>query len=144
MRGSTGLPYQDWFNEPRYHTLGSLKESFFSDMQAIELSPVFEGFRPWLKYLQHRFSRGFFSKGYFSKGPEPEPSPSNEESLPLDDESATVEFNDETLGGYIKYSTILAPLRCFTGQLKGLIIRDPKNPLVPAQSSSAGAARGSD
>jgi len=29
MRGSTGLPYQDWFNEPRYHMLGALKAAFF-------------------------------------------------------------------------------------------------------------------
>jgi len=139
MRGSTGLPYQKWFREWNYGSLGSFKESFFSNMQAIELSPVFEDFRPWLRYLQHRFSKGFSLKA-FRLGP----SPSNEESSPWADESATVEFNNKTLEGYIEYSTILAPLRFVTGQLKELIIRDPKNPLVPAQSSSAGAAQVSD
>jgi len=134
MRGSTGLPYQKWFRERNYGSLGSFKESFFSNMQAIELSPVFEDFRPWLRYLQNRFSKGFKLK----------PSPSNGEPVPWDDESATAEFNDETLGGYIDYSTILAPLRYVTGQLKRLIIRDPNNPLVPAQSTSASAAQGSD
>ena len=116
-----------------YATLGALKAAFFSNMQAIELSPVFEDFRLWLKYLQDRFSKGFKLKP-----------PSNGEPVPWDDESATVEFNDKTLGGYIDYSTILAPLRYVTGQLKGLIVRDPNNPLVPVQSTSASAAQGSD
>jgi len=54
------------------------------------------------------------------------------------------EFDDETLGGYIKYATILAPVGHLTEQLKGLIIRDPQNPLVPASSTKAGGAQGGD
>jgi len=33
---------------------------------------------------------------------------------------------DETLGGYIKYDTIVAPVHQLTGDLQGLIIRDPE------------------
>ena len=55
---STTLPYQDWFNERPYHTLGTLKSIFFLYKQPIELSPDFEDFRPWLKGLQYCFSEG--------------------------------------------------------------------------------------
>jgi hypothetical protein len=60
-RKSKRLPFQDWFNEPRYHVLGSLKGSFLSELQPITLSPVFEDFLPWLEDLQQCFSSGFNS-----------------------------------------------------------------------------------
>ena len=134
MRKSGVLPYEDWFNESRHFTLGSLKGTFLVDMQAIELSPVFEDFRPWLKGLQHCFSTGFKKR----------PSPSDDE-LPewavaltkAGVQPATVQFDDETLGGYIKYATVIAPVQHLRGQLKGLVIRDPKYPLALKPSTSA-------
>jgi len=42
------------------------------------------------------------------------------------------QFNDETLGGFIHYGTVLAPVHYLTGELKGLIIRDPKSPSISA------------
>ena len=62
MRSSTQLPYQRWFDQQDYATLGSLKETFFSDMQAIELSPTFEDFRLWLEEPQSHFHLGFKAK----------------------------------------------------------------------------------
>ncbi|KAF9642345.1 hypothetical protein BDM02DRAFT_3124651 [Thelephora ganbajun] len=129
MRRSTRLPYQKWFNEQDYDTLGSLKASFFSDMQAIELSPAFEDFRPWLKVLQHCFSVGFKLKPSPSDGQLPEWTAA---ITAAGVKPTTVQFDDETLGGYINYATILAPVRYLTGELKGLVIRDPKAFSAPA------------
>jgi len=58
MREGT-LPYKDWFDERYYAKLGSLKGTFFTEMQTIELSPAFEDIRPWLEELQYCFSEGF-------------------------------------------------------------------------------------
>ena len=136
MRGSTGLPYEDWFNERGYHKLGDLKYSFLVGMHHIELSPDFEDFRPWLKGLQYCFSKGFKLK------------PSPEEEVPdwvatvtgHGVESAAVRYDDETLGGYVKYATILAPSPSLKGALKGLAIRYPKISSVAAPSTSNGTA----
>ena len=123
LRRSWMLPYEKWFNVPCYYTLGSLKESFFSDMQPITLSRVFEDFLPWLRGLQHCFSTGLKKK------------PSHigdDQVLPdwavalTDSVVQPAQFDDETLGGYIKYATIIAPVRRLTGELGGLIIRDPE------------------
>jgi hypothetical protein len=42
------LPYENWFDELDYATLGALKGTFFWDMEAIELSSAFEDFHTWL------------------------------------------------------------------------------------------------
>ena len=68
---------------------------------------AFEDFRPWLKGLQYCFSTGFKKR----------PSPSDDE-LPgwtvaltkAGIQPATLQFDNETLGGYIKYATIIAPV----------------------------------
>ena len=92
MRMSTRLPYQDWFNEQCYHTLGSLKGAFFADIQDIELSPTFKDFLLWLQVLQYYFSAGFKLK------------PSIIPNLPDGIKLATAQFNNETLGGHITLS----------------------------------------
>ena len=138
MRGSTGLPYQKWFNEQDYDTLGSLKETFFSKTKAIELSPVFEDFRPWLKSLQRCFSKGFSLKSSISDEDVPE---WMDAMTATGVELATVQFDDATLGGNVKYSTLIAAVPHLTGELKGLVIRGPQSSPVPASSSPAGAAR---
>jgi len=58
QRGSAGPPYENWFDERCYHTLGAIKYGFFYDECSIELSPDFEDFRPWLD-LRDSFSMGF-------------------------------------------------------------------------------------
>jgi hypothetical protein len=130
---------QDWFDEPRYHMLGSAKRVFLLDKETIELSPVFEDFRPWLQAIQRSFSRGFKAK---PGGSSDEVEPEWMDDMSSGDEAgpAVVPFDDATLGGRIKYSTILKPVRHLKGALHGLIIRDPHSPplLVPAPSSSLG------
>ena len=137
MREPWVLPYEDWFNESRHFTLGLHKGAFLADKQAIELSPVFKDFHPWLKGIQHCFSTGFKKR----------PSPSDDE-LPewavalaeADVQPANAQFDDETLGGYIKYATVIAPVRHLTGELKGLVIRNPKCPPALKPSTSAVSA----
>jgi len=124
MRKSATLPYEDWFNEPRYHMLGSLKGTFFSDMEPIELSPAFEDFRGWLRGLQFCFSKGFKLKPSAVEEPEPEwvknkAGGSTGQVKPHNPDP----FIDETLGGYVDYPTIIQPIPHLEGELKGLIIR---------------------
>jgi len=52
----------------------------------------------------------------------------------------TIQFDDETLGGFVTHTTILEAVPYLKGALKGLAIRDPKLSPVPASSTSAGAA----
>ena len=132
MRRSRGIPYQDWFHEQRYYTLGSLKGAFWGDMKPLVLSPVFEDFRPWLADLRYRFSTGFKLK--------PTPvDPTLPEWLTV---PTGVEFDDETLGGHINYATVMAPVQHLTGELKGLVIRDPEvRPPAPASSAPASPAK---
>ena len=140
MRRSRRLPYQNWFDELRYDVLGLRKRAFLSDIEPIELSPVFKDFLPWLKGLQHCFSNGFKCK--------PTPIDDNkDEELPdwmvamTGSEVHPVQFDDETLGGYVKYATVITPVPYLTGELKGLIIHDPECSSVPVPSASAGAAQ---
>ena len=131
MRGSRRLPYQDWFDEPRYNFLGSLKGAFLTDMEFIALSPVFEDFLPWLVDLQQCFSSGFKLQ------------PSSNKPMQLTWRAAVqpAKFDDETLGGHITYATILAAVPHLSGTLEGLVIRDPEYSSVPAGSPPAGAAQ---
>ena len=140
MGESRRLPYQNWFDEPRYDVLGLRKRAFLTDMEPITLSPVFEDFRPWLKGLQRCFSTGFKYK--------PTPVDDNDdEELPdwmvsmAGSGIHPVQFDDETLGGYVKYATVITPVPYLTGELKGLVIRDPECSSVPIPSASAGAVR---
>jgi len=107
------LPYQDWFDERNYDKLGSLKGTFFTETPAIELSPTFEDIRQWLVHLQYRFSDGFEHKFSYKKRKERVGDSAGE--LPP--------FDDETLGGYINYSSLIEPICRLTGELKGLTIR---------------------
>jgi len=132
MRNSPRLPYQEWFNQQDYYTLGSLKYSFLSDEETIELSPDFEDFRPWLEDLQSRFSDGFKLKPNLKKRTRRERG--------LVKPATTVQFDDETLGGFITYATVLETVPQLGGALKGLVIRDPQVSLAPASSTPADAA----
>jgi len=114
------LPYQSWLEEPS-DVLGSLKESFFSNMEVIKLSSSFEGFRMWLQDLQCHFCKGFVLKN--SHELQGKTVGSHTDGLAL--------FDDETLGGCIDYSTFIEPVRRLTGDLKGLVIRYDPLPYSP-------------
>ena len=123
MRYLRALPYQKWFDQQDFEMLGSLKGTFFSDKQPIELSSAFEDFRPWLKSLQSCFSRGFVSRLFneFQETP--------------------AEFDEATLGGHITFDKFVAPVSSLTGTLEGLAIRRPECPPAPTVSASAGTTQ---
>ena len=125
MRESRRLPFEDWFNEPRYHVLGSIKGIFLSKLQPIKLSSVFKDFLPWLEDLQQCFSNGFT----------PKPSRNNRAQKAWRAAVQPARFDDETLGGHITYATILTAVPHLSGELRGLVIRDPE------YSPSTGAAK---
>jgi len=137
-RESARLPYRKWSNIQDYYTLGLHKWGFFFYMKTIELSPIFEDFRPWLEGLQHCFSEGFKRR----------PTP-NKPAVPgwLAAEIAAEvgppisQFDDETLGGYIKYTTFIRLAGSMTGELQGLVIRYPKSLSVPGLSIPADVIR---
>ena len=118
-------PFRDWFGEHGYHTLGNIKAGFFSAMEAIELPSIFNDFYPWLKALRLQFSAGFRAKGAYDD---------EWESTELYGTSTgrVNQFDEETLGGYISYSSFIEPVRRLKGKLEGLIIRyDPLQSLLP-------------
>ena len=130
MRSSAELPHQEWFDQQDYRALGQAKYHFLLKRPAIELSPDFKDFRPWLKSIQHYFSTGFKAR----------PSRVDDEDLPWITGPAVVQYDDETLGGNIKYDKILEAIPHLGGALKGLAIRDPQHSPAPAASTSTGAA----
>ena len=126
------VPYQNWFCQPDYNVLGSLKFSFFTGLEAIELSPAFKDFRPWLRALQMRFSLGLFSKGHHTAAMHDRGDPADQNLL----------FDDETLGGRIDYPSLIEPVPLLTGKLEGLVIRynpPPSPPPAPVSATSADA-----
>ena len=104
------LPYENWFEQQNYETLAAIKSDFYQKRLHIELSKPFEVFRQWLEEIRGHLGTGFafrtldlYRRQHF-----------NEEML---------EFDDETLGGAVGYSTILGPIPRLEGELKGLTIR---------------------
>ena len=118
-------PYQKWFNIQDYDTLGSVKESFFSNKQGqpIELSPTFEGFRSWLVDMRSDFSEGFKSKRPVSTEKGSNWRQRQPGRLVSNNVPTPAPFDDGTLGGNVDYSTVIEPTRYLEGELNGLIIR---------------------
>ena len=135
-RNSGVLPYQKWFNQRDYDTLGSLKYGFLSDRLPIELSPDFEDFRPWLLGIQYLFSEGFKRKPLLGHGALPKWAAAAGDGI----ESASLQYDDETLGGYVKYATILTSISHLKGELESLVIRDPQYSSSLTSPTSADAA----
>ena len=123
MRRSRNLPFKNWFNESQFDMLGSLKATFLLKMQPIMLSRTFRDFLPWLRGLQRCFSNGFKRKPSYVEDDEVVP---DWMAALTEPGVQPAQFDDETLGGTIKYGTFIAPVRHLTGDLQGLIIRDPE------------------
>ena len=89
------LPYKDWFRGTYYHLLGSLKLSFITKIETIEVSPEFRNFCTWLPALQQCFVG-------FKRKPLPR-------VLKLQTPTGVQQdFDNETLGREITYTNILA------------------------------------
>ena len=125
------LPYESWFEQQNYETLAAIKSNFITKKKPIYVSEPFGAFRQWLIEIRSRFCKGFSLKSYHSEpseelaeGIELEEGVELEEELEEDMELAEgAEFDDETLGGEVGYSTILDPIPRLRGELKGLTIR---------------------
>jgi len=130
---SWNIPYDKWFGQTHYDVLGSLKRSFLLKRQPVILSPDFEDFRPWLEDLQQCFSSGFsLAAVSFNMRMNP--------ILRAAVNSTVAEFDDATLGGCVTYATIMARVPDLTGELQGLVIRDPEYQPLPAEEPPVGTA----
>ena len=109
------LPFCNWFGQCNYHMLGSLKGSFFTFKESIDLSPDFQDFREWLLALQNRFTQGL-AKASTSRPV------TQEQELPTWDctESTANRFDEETLGGHITYDAVVKVVPFLKGKLHGL------------------------
>ena len=136
LRRSWVLPYEKWFNEPRYDVLGSLKATFLLKTQPITLSRAFEDFLPWLEDLQQCFSTGFKLKPSYNNRAQKVWRAAVKPAV-----VQPVDFDDGTLGGQITYATILAAVPYLAGELEGLVIRDPSWSPAPVPSTSCGVAQ---
>jgi hypothetical protein len=129
------LPYRRLFDEQPCKDLAAFKHTFFLDLDDLDLSPSFEGFRAWLEHLRASFISGIMARLDHRHLSRPR--------LPIRRFRAginptAVPFDDETLGGFVDYRSVVESTRYLTGELEGLIIRyDP--PL--AAPTSTGAAR---
>ena len=120
--GLKALPYQEWFDQPSYKSLASFKQTFFSNLGHLNLSPTFEDFRGWLGDLRLSFRRGVRAKQIYEEElmflQQQQDGASEGEDIPT--------FDDETLAGCITYSALVGSVRNQKGKLKGLAIRyDP-------------------
>ena len=114
------LPFQHWFGMFDYDTLSALKSNFFARLKAFDVSPSFTGLCGWLRKLQRAFYRGFWAENEYRSLRE-------DQMEELSDEGTLPPFDEETLGGHLTYSTLIQPVRGFTGELEGLAIRyDPQ------------------
>ena len=123
-------PYQDWFEEKNYTTLGEHKSTFFADSKPILLPSHFEDFYEWLYSLQLQFSDGFAAATIHSNAL----GRRRRKSL-----HGIPPFDNETLGGSISYSSFIEPVLELEGELEGLVIRyHPKTipPPTPDQDDS--------
>lgn len=112
------LPFYDWFDQSNYETLGALKGAFFYGMMPIDLSPDFQDFGEWLEDLQHCFAQGLVSR--------PRPQRRELPARSTRPRPAPKAFDEETLGGCISYGDVVMTVPHLTGELKGIIVRDPE------------------
>ena len=113
---SKKLPFHNWFDQCDYDMLGSFKRSFLTFKEPIDSSPDSKDFKKWLEKVQKCFANGFASRSLAQEKPQP---------LKTAGPVADV-FDEETLGGYITYDAVVTPGYYSTGELEGLVVRDPK------------------
>jgi len=128
----TELPYREWFNVASHSTIAFRKRSFISNLQLFDLPPSFEGFREWLQGLHSSFRQGIRDK---DTREDIFIIPSSD-SLHRRIRKVAAEFDYETLGGSVDYSTLIDPVRKLKGDLEGLIIRYDPSPPIPTEVDS--------
>jgi len=131
------LPFERWFDQPSYEDLASFKHTFLSRPGYLDLSPTFEDLRVWLLHLEASFTSGLRMKQRHDFQREMQQYLLAETSEQAGDEVKPAAFDNETLGGYVTYSTLISPARRSTGALKNLVIRYDPPPPLPLSSSGA-------
>lgn len=111
------LPYEDWFNQQSYKTIGFSKHHLLFEPEEFNLSPSFEPFRGWIEDLHKTFRRG--TRAMKIHDPELGPVAGQNDAGGLD----IPQFDAKTLGGHVCCSTLVDSARRLQGELKGLIIR---------------------
>ena len=138
-QGLEELPYQAWFDQPSYKTLASFKQTFFSNLEDLDLSPTLESLRGWLDQLQDSFSCGFTAKQEYrrqSRMQQKQRSLKKDQTEESRAKGTPAAFNDETLGGHLTYSALIGPVGDLTGELEGLAVRyPPKSPPTSTDTS---------
>ena len=128
----TELPYEEWFSASSHVAVSCSKRSLFSNLQPFDLHPSFEGFREWLQDLRLSFRRGIRAKetreDFFIL-------PSSD-TLRRRLREVAAEFDYETLGGFVDYSTLIDPVRKLKGDLEGLVIRYDPSPSISTEVDS--------
>ncbi|KAK0490360.1 hypothetical protein IW261DRAFT_1323834, partial [Armillaria novae-zelandiae] len=108
--------FSEWFDRTMsWNILAKVKTSFFSDNEPLPVSRCFAGFRRWLDVIRSQFAAGIFER-------QKHPGIGSFEALPDDinlDGDTPLElkpqnpFDDDTLGGHIKYGVFLTVMRTF-------------------------------
>jgi hypothetical protein len=99
----------------------------------LDLSPGFEDFGDWVEDVHQIFCDGFLSKQTHETSVVQEKRRRNGRSKG----KSTPEFDDETLGGHVRYQAFIGPARKLKGKLKSLTVRyNPRRP--PQKRASKG------
>lgn len=112
------LPYRGWFDQPSYKILASIKQTFLEAPGHLDLSRSLEGFRDWVEGIHLSFADGVASRQVYRN------SVARQKLLNKGGRGTTAiqNFDDETLGGHVCYSTLTDSARNLKGELEGLIV----------------------
>lgn len=130
------LQFQDWFEQQSDRELGHIKYCWLWRVTRepdFEPSPSFKGLEFWLRRLKSDFLHGFFTRNQHRFSLDPILRSCGMEDVPLP-------CDEETLGGYITYSSIIRPVPDFPGELQGLVIRYDPPQIQPSTSTDESEA----
>ena len=122
-QGMKELPYDHWINPSSREVLSCSKCAFFTQVKGFDLSPTFKGFDRWMNALYLSLVKGYHSKYEHHSKVVHQRRMRKRRKNKSGDNKPIPEFDDETLGGNVSYSTLIDPVRELKGELEGLIIR---------------------
>ena len=121
-RGLEVLPYEEWFDQKSYKSLGSDKYDFLKNAEEFNLSPDFEDFQDWIESLHWSFQKGLLALDVHKDILRGQKRSKKGRSGGV----VTPQFDNETLGGHVCYSALIDSARDLGGRLEGLVVRyDP-------------------
>ena len=117
--GREELPYNDWVDRSSRSYLSCRKSALIRRVNNLDLSPSFEDFGDWLRALYRSLRQGYGAK----QDHQIKLLDQWEDSSQSGDDESTLQFDDETLGGHVCYSSLIDPVRNLKGELENLKIR---------------------